>query len=144
MSPFLAAMLWNHTTWMARNDRSPTATATAGVLVTCFAVVWFTRVKNPTCAVPLPVFVSLHAYLYKVEVWAAWSGRKTTSITYKRNTVNLVPRLHPGLWGKGRFSRGKKTKQKTVNDRQSARDLCGRCWKLVAKADTTVMLQMKL
>lgn len=121
----LHATLWNRTRWVLRRDGSPTATA--GLLVTCFAVVWFTRVKNPTWAFPLPVFVSSHTYLYKVEVWAAWSGRKTTSITYKRNTVNLVQRLHPELWGKGRFSRReekkKKAKWKTVNDRHTTRDL---------------------
>lgn len=34
-------------------------------------------------SLPLPVFVSLHAYLYKVEVWRAGVGQKTTSINYK-------------------------------------------------------------
>lgn len=34
-------------------------------------------------SLPLPVFVSLHAYLYKAEVWGARVGHETTSINWK-------------------------------------------------------------
>lgn len=72
-----------------KNSRSLTTMAQPGSLS---LILWLFglcgwKVRRPSegrdLSLPLPVFVSLHAYLYKVEVWTAWSGQKTTSINYK-------------------------------------------------------------